>query len=112
MVYATSCRACAGSRGRGIGLDDEGDAELAEGSGGRSVATSTGREDTAEAARNGRGTLWKRDGALGRHRGHGKSSNARLVTVKAKEGAGKANDSLPCARRGIMHRSDPARLDT
>jgi hypothetical protein len=45
-------------------------------------------------------------------RGQGKPSNARPATVKAKEGARKANDSLPCARRGKTHRSNPARLDT
>jgi hypothetical protein len=33
---------------------------------------------------------------------HGKTSNARPATVKAQEGAGKANDPLPRTRRGTM----------
>jgi len=65
------------------------------------VATPGGRESDAEAARDGGGTRRERADALGYQREYGKTSNARPATVKAKEEAGKANDSLPCTRRGF-----------
>jgi hypothetical protein len=100
------------SAGEGFGLGVEGDTELVEGLGGRPVATRAGRRHAGETVRDGGRTPRKRDGSLGSQRAHGKASNARLATVKAREEAGKANHSLPCVRRGDAPWSDPGSLDT
>jgi len=64
------------------------------------METSGGRVRVGEAASDGGGTRRQRDDAFGDRRVRGKTSNARPATAKATEGAGKANDSLPRARRG------------
>jgi hypothetical protein len=89
----------------------EDDAELAKGSGGRPVATRAGRREIGEAIRNDGETRWSAMG-LRAGRARGKASNTRLATAKVREDAGKANNSLPCIRRGIITWSDPGRLDT
>jgi len=80
---------------------DGGDAELAKDPGGQvQWQHGAGRGREGEAARDGGGTPHERDEALGSHREDGNTSNARPATVKVMEGAGKANEPLPCARRG------------
>jgi len=89
-------------RGASSRLQRAGRAGSAEGPGGQHGRLRTGGRDLAgEATRDGGETPREHvsDLRVG-ERAHGKSSNARSATVKAKGGAREANDSLPCTGRG------------
>jgi hypothetical protein len=88
-------------RGEGFGFSGEGSTASERSTGGPSDGD-IGRAEHAPGNSPGMAEELhaERGGIFGSRHGYGKTSNARSATIKAKEGAGKANDSLPCVRRG------------
>jgi hypothetical protein len=102
MKRASAKHSCMAGE-RLLRLQRAGRAGSAKGPGGQHGCLHSGRPRSRGGCHQGwwRNAARAREQSSGRERAHGKSSNARPATVKAKEGAREANDSLPCTGRGI-----------